>query len=188
MAAEWNFGRVGSCCAATGKPFAEGEKIIAAIYETTGEEIFVRRDFSLDAFRATQGRLRLEEAGQEQEPYSHWQTAIRPKDSKKPIFVDSAVLVDFFERLENETELRRLQFRYVLALILMRKRILRYESAQVGPDGIERWTMTLVHPVERCGDGPLKRPCTLLRPEIDETQLGQISEQLSSILAGDGLE
>jgi len=68
-----------------------------------------------------------------------------------------------------------LQFRFVLALILMRKRKLRYDSSSdVG--GREIWTMTL-----------LKDQTTheVLNPHLTDDQIEGVSQQLTAILHGD---
>jgi hypothetical protein len=77
--------------------------------------------------------------------------------------------------LADETEPVRLQFRFVLALILMRKRILRYDGS-VTQSNLETWTMTLprdqsVHQV--------------VNPNLTDAQIEGVSEQLSAILHSD---
>ena len=46
--ADYKLGKRAQECAGTGKPFAEGEEIVSAIFQT--EEGFERRDYAVPAF------------------------------------------------------------------------------------------------------------------------------------------
>ena len=85
-------------------------------------------------------------------------------------------MINFFERLGSETEETKLHFRFVLALILMRKRLLKYEDS-VRKEGREIWKMRFVRETEFH---------EVLNPELDEEHIEQISQELSSILQGGG--
>ena len=86
----------------------------------------------------------------------------------------SEVLVDFFLRLDGTEEPLKQRFLFVLALILMRKRLLKYEQT-LRADGAEVWRMRLtkdksVHEVQN--------------PELNEVQIQELTAELSAILAG----
>ena len=57
-----------------------------------------------------------------------WQTVMPASEEKKKVFVDDEVLCTLFERLAETTEPSKVNFRFVLGLILMRKRLVIYES------------------------------------------------------------
>jgi hypothetical protein len=84
-------------------------------------------------------------------------------------------LVSFFQRLAGENEPARVQFRFVLALILMRKRLLRYEDSGA-KDGAEMWRMTLVsdHSIHE-----------VINPRLTDDQIEDVSRQLGTILHSD---
>ncbi len=109
-------------------------------------------------------------------PFGVWRTAVPVPTEKKRLFVDDELLVNFFDRLEDAAEPAKINFRFVLALILMRKRLLTYERARKRDDGVEVWTLRLR------GDD---RRREVLNPEMDEDQTAQVSEQLSTILQGE---
>ena len=69
------------------------------------------------------------------EMFSFWRTSVPAGTAKKKLLVDDSVLLDLFARLEDKTDKQDVQFRFVLALILMRKRILRYEGVEEKPAG-----------------------------------------------------
>src|SRR5262249_212868 len=60
------------------------------------------------------------------EAMCHFRARAAVREERARVFIDDAALVEFFERLGThpEDELKR-DFRFVLALILMRKRILK---------------------------------------------------------------
>src|SRR5581483_4970694 len=97
-----------------------------------------------------------------------WQTTVPNPEAKKKVFVDDAVLCELFERLKETTEQSKLNFRFVLGLILMRKRLLVYESSR-NEDGKDIWTMRF-----RGKDQALD----LLNPHLDESQVAEVSQQL----------
>ena len=70
-----------------------------------------------------------------------WHTCVPKKEEKKKLLIDDNMLIAFFEQLEDQEDLRRLDFRYVLTLILMRKKILSYEGMEKREDGTEIWKM-----------------------------------------------
>ncbi len=63
----------------------------------------------------------------------------RPEEKKK-LFVDDQVLCDLFERLAEVTEPAKVNFRFVLGLILMRKRLIVYETTR-HDDGKDVWVV-----------------------------------------------
>jgi hypothetical protein len=101
-----------------------------------------------------------------------WQTAIPQQEAKKKLFVDDEVLCELFERLKDTAEPAKLNFRFVLGLILMRKRMVLYESSRE-EDGKDIWTVRFKGKDERLD---------LLNPKLDEQQVADVSQQLGEIL------
>jgi hypothetical protein len=89
--------------------------------------------------------------------------------------VDDAVLSELFERLAAVEEPAKLNFRFVLGLILMRKRLVSYEASRV-ENGREIWSMK-----PRGRDEAID----LVAPKLDESQLAELQGQLGEILAAD---
>ena len=95
---------------------------------------------------------------------------------KKPLFIDDEMLMAFFERLENETEQEKINFRFVLALILMRKRRLKYDSSKT-EDCTETWRLRIV--------GADKQFVDVVNPNLDQEQIEQLTSQIGEILQAD---
>lgn len=168
-------------------PPVEGQPVPTSPYE--------RLDYCEKCWGA--GQRPAAEAG---EVISFWKTVIPEPTAKKKLFVDDSVLIDLFQRLEDKTEGQEIRFRFVLALILMRKRILRYDGmeerkvvvAQVSPapavDGAtpataeppEVWLMTLRRSEK---EGREEKAVKIINPQLTAEQISEVSGQLSQILA-----
>lgn len=159
---EWEIDKpLGQCCG-SGRKIEYGEEYFAALVKT--EEGLARRDFCADYW-------------QEQKPevFCYWKTKLPGPDQKKHLFIDDEMLMVFFERLGKETEQEKINFRFVLTLILMRKRRLKYDSSKV-EDGKEIWRLRIT------GE---KEFVEVVNPHLDEEQIEQLSSQLSQILQAD---
>ncbi len=102
----------------------------------------------------------------------YWRTTMPRVEQKKKIFVDDQVLCDLFERLAHATEAPKLSFRFVLGLILMRKRLIVYERSRV-EEGAEIWTVRFRGKEELMD---------LVNPKLNEQQIQDVSTQLGEIL------
>jgi hypothetical protein len=147
-------------CAVTGSTIEPGEAFMAALRETpTG---FERVDVSTDAWKDFDRKDLL----------GFWRTTMPKGEVKKKLFVDDEVLCNLFERLAETTEPNKLSFRFVLGLILMRKRLIVYESSRID-DTRDLWTVRFKGKEERMD---------LLNPKLDEQQVADVSKQLGEIL------
>jgi len=82
------------------------------------------------------------------------------------------MLLAFFRRLSTEVEPEKVNFRFVLTLILMRKRKLKYDSSR-NENGNEIWTLRVT------GED---RNEDVVNPHLSEDQIQQLSEQMGQIL------
>lgn len=101
-----------------------------------------------------------------------WQTVMPRPEQKKKLFVDDTVLCDLFERLGDVQEPAKLNFRFVLGLILMRKRLVIYETTKRDGDS-EMWVVRMKGRQDHLD---------LLNPKLDEEQVKDVSQQLNEIL------
>jgi len=81
----------------------------------------------------------------------------------------------FFERLAEETDEEKINFRFVLMLVLMRKRRLKYESSKI-QDNKEIWCLRIAG---------TKDAVEVINPHLDEEQMKQLSSQIGQILQVD---
>ncbi len=159
---EWEVSKPLGFCSGTDRKIEYGEEYFAALVQT--DEGLARWDF-------------CSEYWQEKQPdvFCYWKTKLPQPDQKKHIFVDDEMLMAFFERLARETEQEKINFRFVLALILMRKRRLKYESSEK-QDDVETWRL-------RIAGG--KQIVEVINPHLSEEEIEQLSSQLGQILQVD---
>ena len=153
--------RPAGLCAASGRAIAPDEKFVAALRETpTGLE---RLDISQECWETFDRSALL----------GYWQTVMPRGETKKKIFVDDEVLCTLFERLGDADEPNKLHFRFVLGLILMRKRLVIYEDRrQAGENDV--WLVRM-----KGKDQTLE----LIDPRLDERQITEVSQQIGEILS-----
>ncbi len=163
---QWEIGRSTGICAVTGRELAEGEEYYTVLFEDG--DTFRRADYTLDAWD-----------GPPDQTYCYFKTRVPVREEKKTrLLVDDDVLVNFFIRLADETETARLQFRFVLALILMRKRLLKYEETR-HEDQAEYWQMRLI------GKHAAGGQHSVFNPHLTDEQIDDVAKQLGAILHGD---
>jgi hypothetical protein len=157
---QYDLGRRTGKCSVCEHELPPGTKVMAALRETS--EGFERLDTMLDCWPKVDKTPLL----------AFWQSVVPNPEAKKKVFVDDAVLCELFERLKDTEEQSKLNFRFVLGLILMRKRMLAYESSR-DESGKDIWTVRF-----RGKDDRLD----LLNPKLDEQQVAEVSQQLGEIL------
>jgi hypothetical protein len=159
---EWTINKPLGQCHGTGVKIEPGQEYFGALVKT--EEGLQRRDFCADYWES-----------EKPDVFCYWKTKLPHPDQKKQLFVDDQMLMAFFERLEKETDPEKVNFRFVLALVLMRKRMLKYEDTVID-DGREIWRLRIV------GD---KQVAQVVNPHLDEEQVEQLSSQIGEILQTD---
>jgi hypothetical protein len=88
------------------------------------------------------------------------------------MFIGDDMLMAFFERLGAETDQEKINFRFVLTLVLMRKRILKYEDSR-NDDDVEVWKLRVTGTQDTV---------EVVNPHLGEEQIEQLSSQMGEIL------
>jgi hypothetical protein len=164
---DYHVSRPSGQCAATGEPLEPGTPCVAALSEREADDGFDRLDYRLDAWEAGARPERL---------FSYWQFTVPPREEKRKLLVDDEVLVDLFERLADDERPQRVAFRFVLGLILMRKRLLRFVGRRAGADRTETWLL------RARGDDADATPHEVVNPRLEDEDVRELTSQLSEIL------
>jgi hypothetical protein len=177
MAIDYTVQRTTGRCANTGRDLTPGEPYFAVLIETT--DGFERLDYSIEGW-----------AGPPEGAFCYWRSRIPVKDDKaKTVVVDTELLLTLFSQLDdlesNEEEESaeereppseaKQQFRFVLGLLLMRKRLLKLDGTLV-KDGREYWKLRLTR------DQSIHH---VWNPELTVERVEQLSFQLTALLSGD---
>lgn len=108
---DWRIGKKGQLCAACGVVFPFDTPFHSAIW-LEGEG-FQRKDLCVSCYAAAP-----------EPPYSHWMTTIpRPEDHKRAF--DLGLAAEFLRKLASDTSPERAALAHLLALLLVRKRLVR---------------------------------------------------------------
>jgi hypothetical protein len=154
--------RRGSACNACQRAFEPGDAIQACLCESPGG--YERRDYCLEC-----------EPANDPPPIGLWKTR-RPKPvTAKTLNFDREAIHGFFERLEDAQTPEQRQLRFVLALLLWRKKVLKFERSEDGEDG-EVWHFVM----PRTG-----ATHAVPRPDLGEDELERLGGQLEVLLAGE---
>ncbi len=120
--ADWKLTHRTPDCSSCGRSFGEGERHVSTL-SLKGEDLS-RLDACEPCFRPEPGR----------EDLFFWFTRTR-LDRKRSLAFDLPTLEQLFLRLEGREERRIRELRYVLCLILMRKRRLKLQRVERGAEG-----------------------------------------------------
>ena len=172
MAKEYNITRTAGRCTACQQELAPQQEFVATVREIAGpddEDALVRQDYCLACWEPAR-----EATTADKSVFGIWHARVPAPREKKKTFVDDDLLVNFFDRLDD-AEPAKVQFRFVLALILMRKKLLSYDGIEHG-DGDQPWLMHFR------GSG---RKCKVVDPHMDEDKIAQVSRQLGEVMEAD---
>jgi len=168
----YEIGRPVGECAATGREIAPGATFVATLCESDEERedgstrtFFHRLDFSIDAWESGSRPERL---------VFYWRTAMPQPNERRDPFVDDEILMNLFERLEGDDDPQRLAYRFVLGLILMRKKRLRSVRTEV-KENRSIWFM------RRKGDPPEAPPIEMIDPKLADERVREVADQLGEV-------
>ena len=116
MQQAWNIHSRANHCALSGQPFSAGDPLYTAIYFDTETGGFIRRDIAIAAW---------EQEISERTPFSFWKTQFEPQVAEeKPEITPKENAQALLTRLIEDDDAKTENARYILALMLERKRIL----------------------------------------------------------------
>ena len=153
-------------CYATGRAFAPGETVYSTVCEEDGE--IVRRDYCADAWRSTN---RAENA-------IAWWTTTVSSSGKEPNAqgTPNDALVKLFDFLADKPD--QADLRYALALLLVRRRALRFEFDEPARDAVgeeRRDTIYVYSPRDDSG-------CVVPVVRMDSKQIADVQARLVALL------
>jgi hypothetical protein len=166
----WHIRSRARACAATERPFEDGETIMTALFPDPESSGYLRKDFSMDAWKAR--------TAEDEKAFCFWKTVYHAP-------VAGAEKQDAFKKESPEELLRRLveeeeehteNVRYILAVMLERQKVLRETDTQRTPSGILR-----VYEHRKLGDVFIVRD-----PDIPLDQVEKVQEEVVMLLESGG--
>lgn len=157
---DWEIANLSRVCTACEHAFAEEEDLFSAIRDE--KTTFVRFDFCRACWDQQDRDVF----------FSHWQTRCPKRDVTPKRFVDDDVILNFFYRLEGETEDLKIHFRYVLGLLLLRKKLLKFKNMR--RDGEDEWLLLY--------DRREDRDHEVYDPKLTGEEVAAVTEECGKIL------
>ena len=150
------------CCAATGREFAPGETYYSALV-AEGEEL-KRYDYAADAWHGPPEEGSTSVLG-------WWKSQIPDRSTTRKRWAPNDVMLNFWDELAEQSD--KQDIRYVLTLLLIRRRVFRLEEEKYDPQGRE---LLVVY----CP----RRETTYQIPAVppEAARIDQIQEELATLL------
>ena len=158
LAESWHVRSRSRECAATQRPFTDGETIVTALFPDPESSGYLRRDYCVDAWQNLPDDA--------EKPFSFWKTTFsgpspaEPEEHSERLSPEE-LLVRLVEEDEDHTE----NTRYILAVMLERQKLLRETDNQRTPNGILR-----VYEHRKTGDVYIIRDPDIPLAEVDKVQ------------------
>ena len=147
-------------CAATGRELRPGERFFGVLIEEGGK--FARKDYAADAW-----------TGPPPDHVAYWTGRVPSADKPRKPVINDDLLIDCFDRLKDSTDADGLNFRYVAALLLMRRKRFRFEDAYRDESGRDVMLVRdarggAVHPV--------------IDPRLTDDQIAAVQDEVFRVL------
>lgn len=156
-------------CAITQVPFTDGETIVTALYPDPESSGYMRKDIRLDAWKSMPDDA--------EKPFSFWKSVFTaPSTGQTQDQVQKLSPEEILHRLVEEDEDHTENTRYILAVMLERRKILRETDSQPTPNGILR-----VYEHRKSGEIFLIRD-----PNIPLSQVEDLQKEVFELLENNG--
>lgn len=146
-------------CEITGRALQPGEKFYSALIDEGGK--LLRKDFSSEAWQ-----------GPPQGTFGFWAGRVPSQDEKRRPRIDDELLVDCCRRLNGQTEPSRVNFRFVAALLLMRRKRFKFEGMRT-EGGREILCLRCVR---------TRETYEVVDPRLNEEEIAEVQEEVFKVL------
>ena len=164
MKEPWSIKTRSKTCAASEEAFEDGEKIRAAIFPDPESSGYLRKDYKVEAW---------EKSEDDEAPFSTWLTTYTPPViEEKPEAVVQDDPETLLGKLIEEDEAHTENARYILAVMLERKKLLRETDTQELPTGKLR-----VYEQRKSGDIYIIKD-----PQIPLSDVDKVQEEVRALL------
>lgn len=169
LAESWHVRSRSRECAASQRAFTDGETIVTALYPDPESSGYLRRDYGLEAWN--------ELPADTEKPFSFWKTTFAaPTGNAADDTIEKLSPEEILTRLVEEDEDHTENTRYILAVMLERRKLLRETDHQRTPNGILR-----VYEHRKTGEVYLIRD-----PDIPLSEVESVQNEVIILLENNG--
>lgn len=162
MTTDWTIQSRAHVCAATARAFVEGEHFYTLLFFENGQ--FRREDLCEEAFKARNENVA---------PFSQWKSKYVPPPPAQPETVSKQTGEDLLRKYMEEDGAEHTNARYILALMLERKRVLKEVEVKRGDDG------SLIRIYEHGKTGEV---FVIPDPQLRLDQVAEVQAQVANLL------
>lgn len=160
----WSIKSRAHACSVTEKKFTDGESFYTALYPDPESSGYLRKDFSKDAWE------NLDDDADK--PFSTWGSIYHAPVKEEEVEVTEESPEDLLRRLVEEDEEHTENVRYILAVMLERKKQLVEADSQHTPTGILR-----IYEHRKTGDVFIVKD-----PNIPLSEIDSVQQEISDLL------
>ena len=164
----WSIKSRAHVCAVTEIHFTDGESFYTALFPDPESSGYLRKDFSLGAWE--------NRSEDDPRPFSHWQSTYRVPAKEDQVEITEESPEDLLRRLIEEDQEHTENARYILAIMLERKKLLVEADSQPVASGIIR-----IYEHRKTGDVFIVKD-----PNIALDQVQQVQDEVTLLLENGG--
>lgn len=166
---DWKIRSRSHTCSHTGDKFTDGQLFYTALFSEGKSGDLVRKDFSIESWNALHPELN---------PFSFWKSTYEapPPPDARPEVVEKESAEALLRRLIEEGEPHTENARYILAIMLERKKILRQTDTKFTDDN-----KLLIYEHAKTGEVFI-----VLDPQLKLTEVEAVQTQVADLLGGGG--
>jgi hypothetical protein len=146
-------------CFLTGRELQPGEKYFSVLFDENGA--LARRDYAAEAW-----------SGAPEGAYSYWSGRIPQETGARRPPIDDDMLFDCLRRMAGESEPAKIKFRYVLALLLMRRKRLKFAEARREDDR----EILILHSPQR------GERFSVIDPQLSDQEMNSVQDEVFEVL------
>ena len=165
MNQDWSIQNRGEQCAHTGAPFAAGEYFHTLLFHEPGQ--FRREDLCESAFKNRPADAPV--------PFSVWRSKFEPSPQKAPEALAKQTAESLLRHYMADSDPKWRNVRYILAIMLERKRTLKEVQTVRGEDG----SLSRVYQFPKTGE-----VLVIPDPQLHLDQIAQIQDEVAELLSG----
>ncbi|MSR68736.1 MAG: hypothetical protein EXS17_00055 [Phycisphaerales bacterium] len=171
-AGTYELGRFSGVCALSQQPILASQEFVAALVDALdgeGRPMLQRFDFAAEVW---------DQGARPDALVCFWRSLAPEPGDRKQTFVDDETLLEMVQRMGDETDARRRGFRWILALVLLRRKIIRLDGI-VHDDEVEYWTF------RPRGSDPSALPIRVANPGVRADEMRELADQLGEVIRTD---
>jgi hypothetical protein len=162
MQQDWSIQHRANHCAVTGEPFQDGDYFYTLLFIEKGE--YRREDISEAAFKARNDNI---------QPFSFWRSKFEVPPVAAPEPLGKQTAEDLLRRYMSEPSPELTNARFILAIMLERKKLLKEVETKRGEDG----SLTRIYEHVKTGE-----VFVIPDPQLRLEQIAEVQTQVAGML------